>query len=71
MANPDHLKMLQQGVDAWNAWIQPKGAREPREADLSGADLRAADLSGVNLSQANLQKVNLRGAKTSSERTSL
>jgi hypothetical protein len=50
MANPDHLKMLQQeGVDAWNAWRKPNIT-----PDLSAADLSAADLSGANLIKANL-----------------
>jgi hypothetical protein len=34
MPNPDHLKALQQGVDAWNAWRKPDIT-----PDLGGADL--------------------------------
>jgi hypothetical protein len=33
MANPDHLKTLRQGVDAWNAWRNQHPAVAP---DLSG-----------------------------------
>ena len=36
MANPDHLKTLRQGVDAWNAWKTPDIF-----PNLSGADLGA------------------------------
>jgi hypothetical protein len=37
MANPEHLQILQQGVEVWNAWRkQNKGIRP----DLSGVDLR-------------------------------
>jgi hypothetical protein len=72
MADPDHLRRLQKGVDAWNAW-RKQGAVEPDfseadlfEADLSGTDplssLNPANLSGANLSGANLFKANLSGA---------
>jgi hypothetical protein len=69
MANPDHLKTLQEGVDAWNAWIKSHvnpdlsgghltgphlRAADLRNADLSGADLRNADLRVAHLSEANL-----------------
>jgi uncharacterized protein YjbI with pentapeptide repeats len=55
MAHPDHLKMLQQGVDVWNAWRE----REP----LTAPDLVGASLSGEHLPTANLREANLRGAK--------
>jgi uncharacterized protein YjbI with pentapeptide repeats len=69
MANPDHLNILRQGVDAWNAWR----AREPLiTPDLSREDLRAPFLPGVNLGGvdlggrilpgANLSGTNLSGA---------
>jgi hypothetical protein len=46
MANEEHLALLRQGVDVWNAWR----AREPAIApDLSGAPLYGADLGGANL----------------------
>jgi uncharacterized protein YjbI with pentapeptide repeats len=72
MANPDHLEILRQGVDAWNAWKE----KEPlfTTPDLSGADLhevnlrganRRAHLSQANLSQANLSQANLSGANLS------
>jgi hypothetical protein len=64
MANPDHLNMLWQGVDAWNAWRE----REPLTlpdlvgASLSGKHLHTANLSGANLSEAHLFRANLIGA---------
>ena len=42
MANQEHLKILQQGVDAWNEWRRENPEIKP---DLSGADLRHADFS--------------------------
>ena len=74
MANPEHLEILKQGVDAWNQWrekhreIMPNLTRAHlsganlREADLSGANLRRADLSGADLSEANLSEADLSGA---------
>jgi hypothetical protein len=41
MADPDHLKLLQQGVDVWNAWRARERSTKP---DLRGADLREANL---------------------------
>jgi esterase/lipase superfamily enzyme len=66
MANPDQLKTLRQGVDAWNAWRKPSITPDLREADLgganlSGANLHEADLSGGNLSRANLREADLSG----------
>jgi uncharacterized protein YjbI with pentapeptide repeats len=73
MANPEHLKILKQGVQQWNKWMQTRlisvfHGRGPlemahlRRANLGGADLRGADLSVVNLSGANLRGANLSGA---------
>src|SRR3954454_6277860 len=52
--NPDHLKILQQGIDEWNAWRQ--------KTPFIMANLSEADLSGANLSGANLVEANIRGA---------
>ena len=57
-ANSDHLNMLRQGVDAWNAWRK----QHPVEVDLSGADLTGADLSGADLRGTNLSGADLSGA---------
>jgi uncharacterized protein YjbI with pentapeptide repeats len=57
MANEEHIKILKQGVDEWNAWRSSKSLFRP---DLSGADLSGAYLSGADLSDANLRDANLR-----------
>ena len=69
MANPEHLQILEQGVEAWNAWRAQNGSMRP---DLSGATLIGADLSRANLYrailfhahlfQANLLRADLSGA---------
>jgi uncharacterized protein YjbI with pentapeptide repeats len=64
MANPEHLQILQQGVEAWNAWREQNRNIRP---DLSGADLAGADLTGAvlhraDLIEADLTDTNLRGA---------
>jgi hypothetical protein len=53
MANPDHLEMLRQGVDAWNVWRE----QQPVEPDLSEADHREMDFfGGADLTDANLSE---------------
>jgi uncharacterized protein YjbI with pentapeptide repeats len=56
MANPEHLKILRQGVKAWNTWREVNPHLTP---DLSGADLTKigfAGISGANLSGVDLRK---------------
>jgi len=68
MADPDHLNMLRQGVDAWNGWIKHRLPVDPVViylADLSGADLSGADLSGADLSWAQLSGADFTGANLS------
>ncbi len=70
MANPEHLKILKQGVEVWNRWREANPEVRP---DLSGAEFVGFDLNGVNLNgvdcrQANLsttkfRKASLKGAK--------
>jgi hypothetical protein len=70
MANPEHLKILKQGVAGWNAWRKDNPLVAP---DLSGADVSWCDLSKSNLSHAllgsaylnftNLHAVNFREAR--------
>jgi hypothetical protein len=74
MADENQLKILKQGVAAWNEWRKQTGPIKVdfseadldgdnlSEADLSGADLRKAQLSRATLTQADLSKANLTGA---------
>jgi len=74
MANPEHLKILKQGVNAWTKWRVENPGVIPDlsnasivRADLSGAGLTDANLSGAGLMEANLSgagliEANLRGA---------
>jgi len=55
MANENHLTILKQGVDEWNAWRAQKG----QTPDLLGACLRQASLSRANLSQSLMRRANL------------
>lgn len=62
MANEQQLKVLAEGVEAWNRWKE----QQTLDFDLSGADLRRRDLSGidlvhVNLSDADLSRAELQG----------
>jgi uncharacterized protein YjbI with pentapeptide repeats len=56
MANPEHLALLENGIEAWNDWRQRDRDLRPdlSAASLEGVYLRFADLSWVNLSGANL-----------------
>jgi hypothetical protein len=56
MANEEHLAILRQGVDVWNAWRKANPDVVP---NLSGAELSRAELSGTELSRANLIEANL------------
>ena len=69
MANPEHLKILEQGVEGWNKWRKENPDVRPdlieanlEGANLSGAHLRVANLEGANLSGANLSWADLRRA---------
>jgi uncharacterized protein YjbI with pentapeptide repeats len=63
-ANPDHLAVLERGVDVWNRWRQEH--RDIRVnlkgANLGGANLIRVDLEGVLLNQADLGRADLRSA---------
>jgi hypothetical protein len=67
MADQSHLKILQQGVEAWNSWLERNPFIEPdlSRADLSRTNLSGADLSGKNLSGADLSNANLSGTNLS------
>ncbi len=74
MANPEHLKILKQSVEAWNEWRKKNPNVKPNlsdvdlcEADLCGANLSGTDLIGTflinaQLYRAKLIKENLEGA---------
>ena len=70
MADENHLKIIKQGVAAWNEWRKANPEIKP---DLRGADLsllekfeygevRGGDYSGADFSSANLREVNLNGS---------
>ena len=69
MANQDQLKLLQQGVSAWNTWRENKAPvrpvsrlTQPFGENLDGDTLEEADLSGADLKGANLKAANLNRA---------
>ena len=74
MANPDHLKILKQGVEVWNQWreespeTRPDLSREKlAQLDLPQADLRDVDFShsylrGGSFPLADMRRADLRGA---------
>jgi uncharacterized protein YjbI with pentapeptide repeats len=65
MANDEHVALLKQGVEAWNAWRNENRNIRP---DLAGADLAGARLIGAYLRGANLFEVNLAGANLTKAR---
>lgn len=72
MANPKHLRILKQGVTAWNNWREehPKIRPNLRLVNLVREDLRRVnfsntDLSGARLAAADLRRANLKGANLS------
>lgn len=59
MANEKHLKILKEGVDAWNEWRDRDLSVRP---DLSFADLNGKRLVGIYFTQTDLTGVELRRA---------
>lgn len=72
MANPEHIEILNQGVEVWNRWrkkhpgIKPDlcsaalaGIKPYYNLNLSEADLSGSDLSDAKLVMANLARANL------------
>ena len=69
MANKEHLKIIKQGVKAWNEWRQEHYVIEREfirgdftEANLSGASLIDAEIEFADFSGADLTEANLTGA---------
>jgi len=73
MANPEHLEILKQGVEAWNKWREREKKRKERDKktqkqedevrpDLSGVYLHEPNLKGINLDRADLSAARLSGA---------
>jgi hypothetical protein len=69
VANEEHLAVLQQGVETWNAWRRDNAGAAPdlRQADLGGRDLSRVDLRGAQLWRSrlagtSLSRANLSGA---------
>lgn len=67
MANEKHLRILKQGVEAWNEWREenPKVWPDLREAVLGGAHLDGAVLSRVAFDDATLDGASIVGANLS------
>ena len=65
MAEPAHLKILNQGADAWNKWRKENPDIQPilRQANLKRLNLPRADHSKVDLRRANLSRADLCGAE--------
>jgi uncharacterized protein YjbI with pentapeptide repeats len=56
MANSDHLKILNKGVEAWNKWRDENQDKKP---DLSGVNLTKREFIGANFSNTNFNKARL------------
>ncbi len=73
MAFEEHLKILKQGVQAWNEWSMHNRKLRGKDpayvrpdlsfADLGQRDLQRIDLRGVNLANATLRDSDLRHAR--------
>ncbi|AUB42119.1 putative protein YjbI, containings pentapeptide repeats [Nostoc flagelliforme CCNUN1] len=61
MANEEHLAILRQGVNLWNAWRKENDEIQPNlsQADLSGVKLMWVDFSYANLGETNLSRADL------------
>jgi hypothetical protein len=69
MADPEHVRIVEEGPSAINEWKQKNPERkfklngaDLRGANLAQADLSQADLRGANLTQVDLTQADLRGA---------
>jgi uncharacterized protein YjbI with pentapeptide repeats len=62
MTDIDHITLLRQGKEVWNAWRKANPSIRP---DLRGASLNAANLGGSLLRGADLASASLSRAKLS------
>jgi uncharacterized protein YjbI with pentapeptide repeats len=60
MANDEHLRIINQGMKAWNEWRRDTFRGFP---DLGGTDLTKARLSGVDFSDVDLSGADLKEAE--------
>ncbi|MBC8287888.1 MAG: pentapeptide repeat-containing protein [Nitrospinae bacterium] len=67
MANPEHVKILEQGVQVWNKWreVNPEVTPDLIELGLRNGNLRGINLAKAKLSLADLLGTNLTGANLS------
>jgi hypothetical protein len=65
MANEEHVALLRQGVEVWNAWRRENPDIRPDlcRADLTAADLGDAHLRGADLDGTVFMNVNLTETK--------
>jgi len=70
MANPEHIEILKQGVDAWNSWrnLNPKQRPDLSNANLIKMHLPNVDFRGADLGDAKLSHADLTGARLRSAR---
>jgi TIR domain/Pentapeptide repeats (8 copies) len=64
MANKEHLAILEQGLDAWNAWRTANRHFLPdlRGANLNGRHYVSGNFEGIDFRQTDLSKAKLRDA---------
>lgn len=56
MANPEHVKILKQGVEVWNRWRRENPDIKP---DLKSLNHEFVDLNNINFFEADLKEANL------------
>jgi hypothetical protein len=64
MANQEHLKILREGVEAWNKWRVKNSKTKPdfSDTDFFGLNLAFANLANANLTHTNLSQSELTSA---------
>lgn len=71
MANPEHLKILEQGVESWNDWrnLSPMTIPDLSQTEIHKTaqkiNLTGADLTGTKFVECGLQKADFHRAKLS------